>query len=181
MCIACVLSQLADLTSGCDILSCMCLYAFVSCVCVQSSSLSGILSVRAVVILATGILSLRWIYWQHVPPLLGQLFNYPGLLIFPGTRHSGAEAGPAPVNDWLFLRGPLGAGRRRGDRRSLREQGLFCSAAAAFALFTSSPDCSKWLKIAFYRCFSARILPKRWWIDDWKSLDSIQITICQFC
>lgn len=35
--------------------------------CGQSPSLSGSLSVSAVVILATGILSLRWIYWQHAP------------------------------------------------------------------------------------------------------------------
>lgn len=78
---------------------CVHMHVFVSGMCGQSPSRRVILGVSAVVILATGILSLRWIYWQHPPSLCGQLFNYPGLLIVPGTRHSGAEAGPAPVND----------------------------------------------------------------------------------
>lgn len=86
--------------------------------CSQSPSLSGVLSVSAVVILAAGIPSLRWIYWHYSPSFPGQLFNYPGLLIVAGTQHSEAKAGPAPVNDWLFLHGPLGPSRRLGDRRS---------------------------------------------------------------
>lgn len=90
--------------------------------CSQSPSLSGILSVSAVVILAAGIPSLRWIYWHYTPSFPGQLFNYPGLLIVAGTQHSEAEAGPAPVNDWLFHHGPLGPSRRPRDRRSPKQQ-----------------------------------------------------------
>lgn len=73
---------------------------------------------------------------QHPPP--SQLFNYPGLLILPGTWHSAAEPWPGPVNDWLFLLRPLGMSAQCGDRRSLSGP---CS-AAAHPLFTSSPDCT---------------------------------------
>lgn len=113
--------------------------------CVVSNSLCGAFSVIAEVILTTRILSLGWIYWQHAPSLPGQLFNYPGLLIVPGTRHSGTEAGPAPVNDWLFHGGPLGAGRQHRDGRAPRTPGLFCS-AVAFTFFISSLDCKMDLK-----------------------------------
>lgn len=112
------------------------------------------------------------------PSLSGQLFNYPGLLIVPGTRHSGAEAGPAPVNDWLFHRGPLGAGRRRRDIRSLRAPGLCCCAVAS-AFFTS-PDLQNRLKIAFF--FSSWLSQKslRTWgglynQHFWMSLDKSSI------
>lgn len=71
------------------------------------------------------------------PSSPGQLFNYPGLLIVPGTRRSGAEAGPAPVNDWLFHHAPLGTAGRRRDRGSRRAAGSFRSvvASAFFYLF----------------------------------------------
>lgn len=66
----CIHSCLSQFTGRIAVLSVglyVCVHVFVSCVCGQSPSLSGILSVSAVVILATGILSLRWIYWQHAP------------------------------------------------------------------------------------------------------------------
>lgn len=76
------------------------------------------------------------------PSSPGQLFNYPGLLIVPGTRRSGAEAGPAPVNDWLFHHAPLGMGGRAGgrhrDRGSRRAVGSFRSVVAS-AFFWPPP------------------------------------------
>lgn len=70
------------------------------------------------------------------PSFPGQLFNYPGLLIVAGTQHSEAEAGPAPVNDWLFHHGPLGPSRRPRDRRSLKAAGPSCSAIASAFFIT---------------------------------------------
>lgn len=107
--------------------------------CSQPSSLSGILSVSAVAILAAGIPSLRCIYWHYSPSFPGQLFNYPGLLIVAGTQHSEAEAGPAPVNDWLFHHGPLGPSRRPRDRRSPKQRGY---PVLQLHPHFSSPDCA---------------------------------------
>lgn len=94
------------------------------------------------------------------PSSPGQLFNYPGLLIVPGTRRSGAEAGPAPVNDWLFHHAPLGTAGRCRDRVSRRAAGSFRSAvASAFFFFfltttataTTSPSWKeKWFQ-TFWR------------------------------
>lgn len=72
--------------------------------CGQSSTLCGLLSVSAAVIVAAGILSLRWIYWQHAPHPPSLVISLITLDYWSSQGHSSLELclGPAPVNDWLF-------------------------------------------------------------------------------